>query len=348
MSWVTVKEIENFMDLEDQDSDSNEETEKIGILILRSAYTEGLNALHCSKNYDDESWMAAKTYFEKILSVTEDMSDETAAVRSERKLLLFLSLSNLSRMLSKSTQKDLALHYALEATSLLSIRDINIQDPGLLLRIAKLTLEKGDMWSCKHILAYRLSQDNQIVNSNEGGLLDSFLQLYENMQEQYVMSPMQFNREIFISKKNIIKLQIEKPLLDSTNLSDITDYNCEIFNKLSACLNTQGHKNSLNNTLLMSYVENNKIYDEMDIYIPPVNIDENENDKKIDVNNTLSTSELAISVANSYNDRKSYRSSNNVSDQKINKSLRDDTIQTRRKKDESSSLVSKFQKLRVQ
>ena len=146
-------------DVDDDDVVSNKISNDVyGILDMRAKYAEALNELHCSVSSDDESWIRAKECFEEIIEKANvDIPEESAAASQERKFLAFLSCSNLSRMLSKvHIYSKAALNYALDAASMMSFSETTRHDPGLLLRLAKMTLDSGDYWSCRQILDHRI------------------------------------------------------------------------------------------------------------------------------------------------------------------------------------------------
>lgn len=251
-SWLTIKESE-CMEIDNEDIDEEDNIGEIGILKLRSNYTQGLSALHVSASAGDESWIKSRHCFEEIILLTKQTTEETAAARTECILILFLAYSNLSRMLVYSDKK-LALFYAIEAASVMNINDTSIHDPGLLLRIAKLTLSNNDFWSCKQIIAYNLGQ-----NDINGGLEESFHQLREDLNEQeqhyYNSTPSTiFNKKILVKGK-ILSLQIKRqvpvttsnPISDSplsTSSKSFLNNQFSTFNKLTILLDSED-QNSL-------------------------------------------------------------------------------------------------------
>ena len=143
----------------DNDVESNKtNNDAYGILDMRAKYAEALNELHGSVTLEDEPWMMAKGCFEEIIEKANvDIPEESAAASQERKFLAFLSCSNLSRMLSKvPTYSKAALNYGLDAATMMSFSETTRHDPGLLLRLAKMTLDSGDYWSCRQILDHRI------------------------------------------------------------------------------------------------------------------------------------------------------------------------------------------------
>ena len=238
-SWLTVKESVECMQPDEEDSDA-ELTQELGIFKLRSIYTRGINALHCSGAFKDKDWVESRSCFEEIIRLTQQTIIETAVARSECDLLLFLAYSNLSRILATSNEKETAHRYALCAASMVSISDRNIQDPGLQLRMAKLALDTGDLWSCKHILDYRAFKEAEI-GSHDGGLSDSFLQLYddlyEKVSEQYSVFPEDHRKD----KYRIVPLSVEEYLsrTEPTNISS-SEHSLKVFNELASVLELQG------------------------------------------------------------------------------------------------------------
>ena len=145
-------------DVDDDVAGNKISNDVYGILDMRAKYAEALNELHCSVSPEDEPWIMAKGCFEEIIEKANvDIPEESAAASQERKFLAFLSCSNLSRMLSKvPTYANAALNYGLDAASMMSFSEITRHDPGLLLRLAKMTLDSGDYWSCRQILDHRI------------------------------------------------------------------------------------------------------------------------------------------------------------------------------------------------
>jgi hypothetical protein len=212
-SWSTVKDdIDNLQ--ADRSNTDNEPIKELGIFKLRLTYTTGLNALHCSEDIGDEKWLESKICFEEVIRIAGDSADEAGAARSECMLLLFLSNSNLSRMLAKSDQKPLALYHALDAASTLSIEDSSVHDPGLLLRIAKLTLELRDSWSCKQLLGYRIKYDVCSYGSSVGGLLDSFHQLRDNLRCEISSSSSSFTSQVSMYNRETELIMVDGATLD--------------------------------------------------------------------------------------------------------------------------------------
>jgi hypothetical protein len=206
-SWSTVKDDIDSLQADRSNTD-NEPIKELGIFKLRLTYTTGLSALHCSEDVGDEKWLESKICFEEVIRIAGDSADEAGAARSECMLLLFLSNSNLSRMLAKSDQKALALYHALDAASTLSIEDSRVHDPGLLLRIAKLTLKLRDSWSCKQLLGYR------IKNFSVGGLLDSFHQLRDNLRCEISSSSSSFTSQVSICNRETDLIMVDGATLD--------------------------------------------------------------------------------------------------------------------------------------
>jgi hypothetical protein len=290
-SWLTIKESE-CMEVDDQDIDEEDKIVETGIFKLRSNYTQGLSALHGSAFAGDESWMKSRHCFEEIILFAKQTTEETAAARTECTLILFLAYSNLSRMLANS-EKKIALFYAIKAASVMNINASSIHDPGLLLRIARLTLSNNDFWSCKQIIAYNMSQ-----NGLNGGLEESFHQLREDLNEQeqqyYNSSP-----SIIFSKKNLVKgsimsLQIKgqvletslNPTLPSSSSISSLDDQFSTFNKLTILLDSQD-QNSLS-----------------DYSLELCSSDSKYNESKCDIKESASVSD-AIRALNSSNDQDS-------------------------------------------
>lgn len=242
-SWSTVKDNADGLQSDHSNID-NEPIKELGIFKLRVTYTTGLNALYCSEDIGDEKWLESKTCFEEVIRIAGDSVDEAGAARSECTLLLFLSYSNLSRMLAKSDQKSLALYYALDAASTLSIEDSSVHDPGLLLRIAKLTLELRDSWSCKQLLGYRIQHDRQAYGSSVGGLLDSFYQLRDNLQYKISSCSSSFKSQVSMIKRETGLLMVDGATLDF--------HDSEFFNALGAVLASEAPKNTFDYSLLVS------------------------------------------------------------------------------------------------
>jgi hypothetical protein len=212
-SWLTVKDNIDSIKADRRNTD-NEPIKELGIFKLRLTYTTGLNALHCSEDIGDEKWLESKICFEEVIRIAGDSADEAGAARSECTLLLFLSNSNLSRMLAKSDQKSLALYHALDAASTLCIEDSSVHDPGLLLRIAKLTLELRDSWSCKQLLDYRIERDTYSYGSSVGGLLDSFHQLRDNLRCEISTSSSSFTRQVSMYNRETDLIMVDGAMLD--------------------------------------------------------------------------------------------------------------------------------------
>ena len=242
-SWSTVKDNADGLQSDHSNID-NEPIKELGIFKLRVTYTTGLNALYCSEDIGDEKWLESKTCFEEVIRIAGDSVDEAGAARSECTLLLFLSNSNLSRMLAKSDQKSLALYYALDAASTLSIDDSSVHDPGLLLRIAKLTLELRDSWSCKQLLGYRIRHDRQTYGSSVGGLLDSFYQLRDNLQYKISSCSSSFKSQVSMIKRETGLLMVDGATLDF--------HDSEFFNALAAVLASEAPENTFDYSLLVS------------------------------------------------------------------------------------------------
>ena len=181
-SWATVKDSEQWGGTDGEHQDV-EPAGELGIFKLRSTYTRALSALHRSENAYDTDWCESRAQFEEIVSLAESIMDETSAARSECTLLQFVAYSNLSRMLSKTDEKKSALNHALDAAAVFSIRCSSVHDPGLLLRIARLTLDVGDLWSCEQILIRGIN-GNATHGSGVGCLLDSFYQLNVILQRR--------------------------------------------------------------------------------------------------------------------------------------------------------------------
>ena len=181
-SWVTVKDSEEAGRTNGEHQDV-EPAGELGIFKLRSTYTRALSALHGSAKVYDADWCESRAHFEEIVSLAESIMDETSAARSECTLLQFVAYSNLSRMLSKTEEKRKALNHALDAASVFSVRYGSVHDPGLLLRIARLTLDVGDLWSCEQLLIHGVN-GNATHDSGAGCLLDSFYQLNVILQRR--------------------------------------------------------------------------------------------------------------------------------------------------------------------
>lgn len=245
-SWLTVKDNTDSSQT-DRSNIENEPIKELGIFKLRLTYTEGLNALHCSEDIGDEKWLESKICFEEVIRIAGDSADEAGAARSECRLLLFLSNSNLSRMLAKSDQKPLALYHALDAASTMSIEDSSVHDPGLLLRIAKLTLELQDSWSCKQLLGYRVRHDRKASGSSVGGLLDSFYQLRDNLQYEISSSSSSFKSQLSMNKRESASLTIDRATLDFSGR--------DFFDSLATVLASEAPGKSFDYSFLVSNPE---------------------------------------------------------------------------------------------
>lgn len=185
-SWVTVKDSEEAGRTNGEHQDV-EPAGELGIFKLRSTYTRALSALHGSEKVYDADWCESRAHFEEIVSLAESIMDETSAARSECTLLQFAAYSNLSRMLSRTEEKRKALNNALDAASVFSVRYGSVHDPGLLLRIARLTLDVGDLWSCEQLFIHGVN-GNTTHDSGAGCLLDSFYQLNVILQRRIASS----------------------------------------------------------------------------------------------------------------------------------------------------------------
>lgn len=245
-SWLTVKDNTDSLQT-DRSNIENEPIKELGIHKLRLTYTAGLNALHCSEDIGDEKWLESKICFEEVIRIAGDSADEAGAARSECTLLLFLSNSNLSRMLAKSDLKPLALYHALDAASIMSIEDSSVHDPGLLLRIAKLTLELQDSWSCKQLLGYRVRHDRRSSGSSVGGLLDSFYQLRDNLQYEISSSSSSFKSQLSMNKRETASLTIDRATLDFSG--------GDFFDSLATVLASEAPKKSFDYSFLVSNPE---------------------------------------------------------------------------------------------
>ena len=260
-SWLTVKESAECVQTDEEDSDT-EQSQELGVFKLRSTYTRGLNALHCSGASQDASWCESKSCFEEIIYLANDShtTEESAAARSESELIVFLAYSNLSRMLAKCNDKKDALRYALSAASVLSIRECNKKDPGLLLRIAKIALEVGDLWSCKHLIGYRMSIEED-MQGNGGGLLDSFHQLSDDLNEKISEQSSVFSTDNFEEDRKVLLLEIDRPSTPthfptSTSNSISTfdhDSSSKAFSKLSSLLDCQELVENLDYTFQLRF-----------------------------------------------------------------------------------------------
>ena len=243
-SWLTVKD--DFDSLQAERGNVEiEPTKELGIFKLRLTYTKGLNALQCSEEIGDENWSESRICFEDVIHSADVSAGEAGAARSECALLIFLSNSNLSRMLMKSDEKALALNYALDAVSTMSIEDSSVHDPGLLLRIAKLTLELRDSWSCRQLLNFRIRHDRRAYGDNVGGLLDSFYQLRNDLLHEVASSSSSFKSQVSQStrEKSFV-------LLDASTLNSDS---CEFTNALAAVLASEAARKSFNYSFLVSY-----------------------------------------------------------------------------------------------
>lgn len=188
-SWKTVKDKDSTETPPfDRESVDPEPSTELGIFKLRATYNRGLNSLHCSRDPHDAQSIESRHCFESIIQSVSEKNDETAAIRKECTLLLFLAYSNLSRMVEKTDERGLALTYALNAANTMSIAESSFLDPGLLLRIAKLSFEDGDLWSCSHLLGYRISRENGVKGPVSGGLLDSYYHLSEHLERKLFFS----------------------------------------------------------------------------------------------------------------------------------------------------------------
>ena len=238
-SWLTVKERVECIKSGDEDLNA-EPTQELGIFKLRSIYARGINALHCSGTFRDKDWLESRRCFEEIIRLTHQTNVETAAARSECDLLLFLAYSNLSRILANSNEKEVALCYSLSAASFVSISDRNIQDPGLQLRMAKLALDTGDLWSCKHIIQYSISKELGMENYG-GGLADSFLQLYDDLNDEITRQSSIPLKEKLNDTCRIIPLQILEysTSSESSNMSRVVQ-SLQVFKELTSALELLG------------------------------------------------------------------------------------------------------------
>lgn len=227
-SWATVKDSEQWGG-KDGEHQEVEPAGELGIFKLRSTYTRALSALHRSEDAYDTDWRESRAHFEEIVSLAESIMDETSAARSECTLLQFVAYSNLSRMLAKTDEKKNALNHALDAAAVFSIRYSSVHDPGLLLRIARLTLDVGDLWSCEQILIRGIN-GNATHGSGVGCLLDSFYQLNVILQRRIASLSLLESAEI-CNACEIISLQG----CASSSSSSVHD-SFLVFNKLSASL----------------------------------------------------------------------------------------------------------------
>ena len=252
-SWATVKDSEQWGGTDGEQQDV-EPAGELGIFKLRSTYTRALSALHRSENAYDTDWRESRAYFEDIVSLAESIIDETSAARSECTLLQFVAYSNLSRMLAKTDEKKNALNHALDAAAVFSIRYSSVHDPGLLLRIARLTLDVGDLWSCEQILIRGI---NGIAThgSGVGCLLDSFYQLNVILQRR-IASLSRLESTDSCNACEIISLQG----CASSPSSSIRD-SFLVFNKVAAilasknCLETPDSSFTLHRSLLTKTFE---------------------------------------------------------------------------------------------
>ena len=252
-SWLTVKERVECTKSADEDSDA-EPTQELGIFKLRSIYARGINALHCSGTFQDKDWLESRSCFEEIIRLTHQTTVGTTAARTECDLLLFLAYSNLSRILANSNEKEVALRYALSAASFVSITDRNIQDPGLQLRMAKLALDTGDLWSCKHIIECEISKEVG-RESYGGGLEDSFLQLYDDLYDEIIQQSSIPLRGNFNDTCRIIPLQIGGYSTLSEYPNTCRDVqSLKVFGELTSALELLGRSQwSLNYSFQMNF-----------------------------------------------------------------------------------------------
>lgn len=248
-SWATVKDSEQWGGTDGEHQDV-EPAGELGIFKLRSTYTRALSALHRSENAYDTDWYESRAHFEEIVSLAESIMDETSAARSECTLLQFVAYSNLSRMLAKTEEKKNALNHALDAAAVFSIRYSSVHDPGLLLRIARLTLDVGDLWSCEQILIRGIN-GNATHSSGVGCLLDSFYQLHVILQRRIASLPLLESAADSCNACEIISLQG----CASSRFSLIHN-SFFVFNKIAAslasksCLETTDYSFTLHRSVL--------------------------------------------------------------------------------------------------
>jgi hypothetical protein len=254
-SWATVKDSEQWGGTDDEHQDV-EPAGELGIFKLRSTYTRALSALHRSENAYDTDWCESRAHFEEIVSLAERIMDETAAARSECTLLQFVAYSNLSRMLSKTDEKKSALNHALDAAAVFSIRYSSVHDPGLLLRIARLTLDVGDLWSCEQILIRGIN-GNATYGSGVDCLLDSFYQLHFILQRRIASLPLLESAADSCNECEVISLQG-----CASSPSSSIHNSLFVFNKVAAslasknCLETTDYSFTLHRSVLNEALDN--------------------------------------------------------------------------------------------
>jgi hypothetical protein len=248
-SWATVKDSEQWGGTDGEHQDV-EPAGELGIFKLRSTYTRALSALHGSENAYDTDWCESRAHFEEIVSLAESIMDETSAARSECTLLQFVAYSNLSRMLSKTDEKKNALNHALDAAAVFSIPYSSVHDPGLLLRIARLTLDVGDLWSCEQILIRGIN-GNATHSSGVGCLLDSFYQLHVILQRRIASLPLLESAADSCNECEVISLQG-----CASSPSSSIHNSLFVFNKVAAslasknCLETPNYSFTLHRSVL--------------------------------------------------------------------------------------------------
>lgn len=232
-TWVTVKDKDStHLPQFDGETGDPEPSTELGIFKLRATYNRGLNSLHSSRDPSDAQSVESRNCFEEIVRSVHERIDQTAAARRECTLLLFLAYSNLSRMVAKTDEKGLALTYALNAANTLSIKESSFLDPGLLLRIAKLAFEEGDYWSCSHLLGYRISRENEVNDPENGGLLDSFYQLSEHLEEKLLSSSLHTTYTPFLAPEKLL-------ISTSRNSSSDCLQDYTVFNSLATFLTSR-------------------------------------------------------------------------------------------------------------
>jgi hypothetical protein len=110
---------------------------------LRSLYEGAINSMSNSIQTGDEHWMTAKNALLLLLQQTNQMEDT-----NKRNKLEYLALKNLSRVHERESNFSGAMEDALNALDI-SPSDV---DTHLLTRIAFLSLQIGDKWTCQTLL----------------------------------------------------------------------------------------------------------------------------------------------------------------------------------------------------
>jgi hypothetical protein len=128
--------------------------DKLGDELLTCEVTEEVVLHQYSAKYSKALTLSVGDTAPQALTILKDLIDEMKLSRTKDRQILFLALSNISRLHDKECQLDLAYLTALEAL------EIHPNDKNAAFRAAQASLKVGDVWTCRALLRSAMLREN--------------------------------------------------------------------------------------------------------------------------------------------------------------------------------------------